>query len=110
MKWPERIAQAFRPGYVRFRIRPEGAAEMREFCPTRVRSLTIFRCRVSQNRFGRPYRANSGGRFPRPEDLGCSVTPFHGEDPAPPLPMALAPESKASRTSIRHALPKTLPA
>jgi hypothetical protein len=49
MKWPERIAQAFRPGYVRFRIRPEGAAEMREFCPTPVRSLTIIRCRVSHN-------------------------------------------------------------
>jgi hypothetical protein len=49
MKWPERIAQAFRPGYVGFRIRPEGAAEMCEFCPTHVRSLMIFRCRVTQN-------------------------------------------------------------
>jgi len=43
MKWPDRIAQAFRPGVARCRIRPEGAAEMRLF------RLYAYRCRRSSN-------------------------------------------------------------
>jgi hypothetical protein len=80
MKWPDRIAQAFRPGVARCRIRPEGAAEMRLF------RLYAYHCRRSSN--ASLHRTDSvapsgrilGGRFPRPEGLGCFVMPFHGED------------------------------
>jgi hypothetical protein len=36
-------------------------------------------------RFGRPFRANLEGRYPRPEGLGCAVMAFHGGDPDHPV-------------------------
>jgi hypothetical protein len=48
--------------------------------PLRVSLSTIIKCLLIPDRFGRPFRANFGGSSPRPEGLGCSVVPFHGED------------------------------
>jgi hypothetical protein len=77
MKWPDRIAQAFRPGYVRCGIRPERPTETRVF----QRKCIVYRSRATPryvNRFGRPCRAHPRDTFARPEGLGYSVKPFHG--------------------------------
>ena len=42
--------------------------------------LTDHLARCYTRRFGRPFRANLEGLYPRPKGLGCSVTPFHGEN------------------------------
>jgi hypothetical protein len=83
MKWPDKLAQAFRPGYVlrtrprrrpRPRIWPPGVMECWSFGVLRQVGIAPLVRGV-----GGCFQGEFWAHLPRPEGLGCSVTPFHGE-------------------------------